>query len=652
MGISRVVHALIIMVILVLIMLSTPHTHSTPIVSHLNYDEIEAERPDFILIWDLISRHTTFIGLGLWSNASDYLELVKRIPLPEDVRYRLDALLNYTERILEDLKRIEGDLSEARDLAEEAFLEQLKEKLRVIYSMLYNVTMLYYKLELLSKELSRTYRIPKYKIDEGLDPIKDRIDLYWKEYKKLLSTYEQKRIVGIATIITISLNKTEVYPLEPVEAVGTLMDINGTPLVNRKIYVEMRIHDEKYTFSTITTHNGSYSLVIRPPLRVGSFRVYAYFKPEDSKYLPSISRHIILRVLPLPTEIRIISYTERALPQERVIIDGYVLSPELYGESIEGVVVLYVHGITLKARAIEGRFRLQFRVPYYMTSGKMRVKLTFKPKEKLFSPTSHELKVEIIPPPYKLTLEELSVPKLVFAGTPLIVECTPRAAMKSNLTMKLTLSGEDLILRRVVSIFTNSTVSLKMELPLEMPSGIYKLTILIVPSEEELRYLRMNIYILVLNPLIVTLIILLLGSSTLIVLKLVRGRRVKAPVEIGVPERITSRLRLRRVSRLDLQRELARVERELERLSVRGALRALERLLARVLNLEIKPGHTHREICLSILNKVRRIGVLLLRITLIFEAVYYGGKKLNLYIINMFRRICRAIISEIRRESR
>jgi len=609
----------------------------SPILPHINYDDAEVKGIPISLIARYIFDKILIKG-GVAVNISLISGYIDVISIPDYLKSRLKAALNYIDEFNKTISITENEIDMARAFLKEKYLDLAENVLRKIDKHIYNASITLYKVESIIKDLSTTYPYLSTIIDPKINMLRERLEKCRSAYENLYRIFEDLNQIFInrtATIIDLNLSNYIVYPNEYINVSGILKIENGTRLSNK--YLNIFILNTSISKKVRTDLNGIFRCMIRAPSTPGKYFVETYYIPQ-TPYLKYARNRIEFAVNSIETKIIVTTdYNTTLYPQQKLAINGFI-ETKIEWNNTDGEIVINLFKRNFKTRVVNGEFSFKTTIPYNIAEGNYSIALTYTPYDKALSKNYTRIPINIVNPPYSLSFE-IDVPNTILNIFDLRIGFKPISSLQSNITVYLKISSNrKTIFNKKCRINVNESTSIHINIPYQIESGNYVIEITGIPENPLIKYRRerINIFILNINSLIICLI-----TISFIAIYMALKIRSK-PV---YRERISEVLKPAVKSVVPAKTE----ELHISGKSLHKSILMIETIVSRILGIRIEPGDTHREICRKIYLKSPIIGELLLHTIPIFEKSYYGLKILFENELSMAKGFLQRIIQYLRR---
>ena len=607
---------------------------ATRLMYHVNVSEINTRTPNIGLLLNFI--------LSPWSIEEGTLENVTRIrrmletfPLPYRLKTMLNALLNYTLDLQDSTEAIREDLKCAQEALEMELVEEGRKYLSEAYDKLVNSTIILHRIDVISNNIAASYPQARSAIQPRVEALKEKLNALWRDYrslKKLLETLAKKNL--IATQVLLELNATTVYPGEPIGVRGLVLDQNGSKVGEGKVLLRIAREGKRLRETSINLKRGEFEASISSPRTPARYAIYAIFIPMDPRYASSVSR-ATFSVKPYDTQIVITRVSSQIYPGQGLEIGGLVSSTI----TPTGKVEVRLKTLSATATLRNGTFCTLLKTPYDLCPGSYELVVSYIPDNFMFAGASARVKVQILKPADVLKLN-IATPSVVLSGTKFKVTVTLQSPAEVEVRVRVFFMGS---VRETV-LSRNQSFHVELATPIETLSGKYKIRILAIPRDPRIGYKSYVAEVLVVNTY--SLMVGALSVTALIGLLIKASRYLKPPT--GIPTAEAPEV-------LEVEEEEVPLKETPEREIMGPLVRRLRKLLydaefrlCSLLDIEIKPGDTHREILGKIREKNRVYASILAFMVKVFEEAFYGLKKLRDSTIRRYRALYGQLVAKLR----
>ena len=619
--------------VLTLIILSSSllivSTMSKSPIKQVNYDEYKAVNTPLLPFMKTLFYTYLIHEKGYVVNYTISQHLIRIVPIPPSLKYRLTSLSKYLFNFNNTCNSILNNIDRMETCIKEGNLTGAYEFIKITNILFENATITLLKIKIVVDDISRTFPQVRDLIRNRISALEDRLNSLKTRFNSLVEQLKYLRntyLSRIKTIINATIIPNIVYPYENVKIIGTLLSQNGEPIANSSIQIII----SNTIFKIARTNNeGVFYTTFKAPLIPGIHTVIIKFTPSNLTYKPSYCI-LNLKVKPFKSAIKILEFNKTIYPLQYLTVKGEIISPinETYGK------VYIIIGNVKFTFIIHGtNFTIRIPIPYYFDKGYYKVYLRYTPLVKYLLPASTSFKIKVLNPEEKIKLD-VFYPSIVIPLKNIDLYVTPHTSISCNVTLLVQLlsSNGSAIYTVTIKSKANENTKVIIKIPFDIPSNMYHVKIIAIPDSYKVQYTYKEVSLYIINIYSLLIVATILITSSLLVSRFYRRevREVRRP-KIVLVEKPTIKVKREEIKEI---RQL-----KIEKGTMREALSLLEKILAKIFRIELKPSMTHREFCRKIALKNGLIASLLFNIIVLFEKFYYGLKELTYFEVLLMKSI-------------
>ncbi|MCD6312812.1 MAG: DUF4129 domain-containing protein [Thaumarchaeota archaeon] len=459
---------------------------------HLDPQQVEPELPSKLGLLTLYGSVIDSVVVGDFIGASEAMEDLLKIYVPENLRYIYDRFNELLDRELQKLNETNVQLNECESELSEGLLEDAEERLEKAGRALAEAEIIQQELEDSSREVARTFGIPFSQLSERVGKLEELIKSYRERLSLLSAELGRLREAKISdTRLMIWANCSEVLIGSGIRIEGFLLDEYGNPLEGRAISIYA---ERKKVKELLTRDDGGFEAVVAAPQvykpEVELFAEYVPSGADVGRFRASRSNVIVLKLTYEIPEIEASINATNLLPLEAFEIFGQVKT--LSGQ-LPDKIYLSAFGNTISTEISEdGIFKLALRVPSSASTGAHELILYTRPSG-ILAPAREVLELKVYRLPVRL---EVEAPKIALSGTSITLRVRVLAeGNPSGEVMLRSFGSSSSIPARSGVLLLNLTA------PLTAFSGIELVKLTFNPKSPIYESSSAQVEILILNPL-------------------------------------------------------------------------------------------------------------------------------------------------------
>jgi hypothetical protein len=552
-----------------------------------------------------------------YTDAQEVLNEIRKIDLPDDLRYITDRYNDLCQQLFTTLDSLETVLDETSKLIARNKIDAARRSLDTAEILITDagyllddiktaVDILSDHLGVFSSPISSEVREAHDRLEAALQELKRLIEMLDNLRQNLAEEYtERKRL--LPTQLTLTINPNSAFVGDAVNASGTLSSYDE-PLPGRNLTIML---DDNITAVVTTGEDGSYSTNITLPYKyteaMGIISIYEPYATDIEKYQACQSPQLSINTMFYPTllEVSAPSTIYPAIPFEVV---GKITSSD---GNIDRTVTVSLDNVPLTKTTASGEFSLEISPPEPASPGQQRLTVTVSPEGRYSGASvSRIITVALMP----LTMD-LQTPSFIFLPNSIHFQGSVRYETGPVADAGVNLAFNDA--SAAVRTAPDGSFTATLEAPLDLSFiGRRELTVNIYPEEPWASHLSVNRPILVINPVGVSLV--LVAALALVILAS-RKRRAKDVSYIPLGEVTRSPVPITpRTPAVKLTGIKARII-----ASYRTGLIIIEKICG----MRMAPQVTLREFLQMVTKAVPKITKPLTSLTMIAEKALYSNRR-------------------------
>jgi len=441
-----------------------------------------------------------------YENASRLIEQLKRVSVPEDLRYVIDKYNNLTLELSGVLDRLEKLLDKASALLYQYRLDEASQTLDEAGILISKAEIILKDLERATATLSERLGVFAASAEGKVREAYDRLQAILNRLRELLDGYyqllasmdkasETQRQELKPTQVTLNLNTTKILVGGYADAFGTLRS-NGQNMLNRTVTVFL---DEEPVATAKTDFDGSYHALVRIPYKyVQTMTAKALYTPigdDESVYLASLSPLLSIEAMFNKTKLSATAPSE-AYPGLPMTVGGEVTSE--YGVPLGERRVKVLSGGVLLAQAetsVQGIFETQTTPSAETPLGERNLTIVVEPKES-YAEASENIRLNIVKIPSEI---DIRAPLFVILPTGIYVEGRVNSTLGPLREAMITLEfGQSSF---IVNASENGEFNATLNTPLNLIfAGFQELGVKVKPAEPWHASAQAKATVFVVNP--------------------------------------------------------------------------------------------------------------------------------------------------------
>jgi hypothetical protein len=450
----------------------------------------------------------TLISSKMYANATLLAEQLKFVYISEDLTYIIQRYNNLTLELTQTLDNLESLLSRASALLSQYRLDEASQTLNEAGIIVGRAEILMKDLTDATQTLSSSFGVfaapAGSKVKQAYDTLQgllQKLNQLVSDYlERLMSIKNEKSTIESeslnSTEVTLSLNTTEAFVGEPIEATGTLTT-NGTDFPNRTITI---LFDNSPTATTTTGIDGSYNTTTAIPYQyVHNMTATALYAPSATDvgvYLACISSPVYVETMFNETRLEITTPSE-AYPGLPITVRANVTSEDTTPLSQRGVSVFLDNNLLANVETDpQGYVNVETTLSPQTPTGSHTVTVAVDPQN-VYAGASQTKALSVVKNPSEITVQ---VPSFLILPTKVDIKGNASSTFGPLQDATITLTLADNVTTAKTS--KNGEFSATIDLPsnLMLSVGFQGLKITVEPAEPWNAPTQREMNIFVVNP--------------------------------------------------------------------------------------------------------------------------------------------------------
>ena len=413
-----------------------------------------------------------------------------------------------------------------------------------------------------------------------------------------------------ATILTVQVNATSVYPGQHVLIYGNLSDVYGHPLPNQRI----ELYAPYAHMYTMTDINGRFSFVLDIPINVTSKTItlsIIYAPPRDSNYGGSM-KIVTIHVLPIPVTVQVENVSGVLCPggwisfRLKVVPNMTVLWP--YG------VIRVVLGELTLSKVVTGSNTVSINLTLPRVKNLPRSALVlFTPGIATLSSSQVQINLSSLYRPYSEPKLRVSYPSIVLYPVARTVDVIIRLEKNSPYVLEVSYEG------KLERYLYQGPIQVNLDLPLDvglfMPYAVKEIKLHVIEEESCTVPVTYSLRVRIINVVPLLLVTLFMAVVILAARFMRRGRTTSLIVSVQ-----------------SFISEEENIPTLLER-------------TAKALGVRILRGFTVRDLARAIVSRIPALRSLMYSTVYVYEHVRFGLKRSE---IDLLKALVNMLVNSLR----